>query len=264
MLADGIVFAADKNVTLTVFDIDGNVTSEVQDLGSKILVWPKRKALLGYVGCARIGTQTMHEWLYDFMGEHINFSEPSVVANDLRDQLQNAIGGLGSPGTIVEFATFVRREGLIVPEFWHITNIHDMAENGEYLHHQETFIASERLLGVHLKGQATPENIRAVLRNGSDGFNPFWFHQGMNLAVFNTVSAAVKQAFASLQRAGYLPTPHDLADWERHAKMWVLIYGAYFEAFGAPGQRYVGGGADVLSIPLARRPLMFTFVETPN
>jgi hypothetical protein len=40
-----------------------------------------------------------------------------------------------------------------------------------------------------------------------------------------------------------------LRDWERHAKMQVLTYGAYFEAFGAPGQRYVGGGADTLSMP---------------
>jgi hypothetical protein len=71
----------------------------------------------------------------------------------------------------------------------------------------------------------------------------------MNLAVFNTVSSAVKQAFAVLQRSGHLPPPQNLDDWERHARMWVLIYGAYFEAFGAPGQRYVGGGADVLSIP---------------
>jgi hypothetical protein len=31
--------------------------------------------------------------------------------------------------------------------------------------------------------------------------------------------------------------------------MWVLMYGALFEAFGVPGERYVGGGADVLSIP---------------
>lgn len=148
-----------------------------------------------------------------------------------------------------QFATFVRREGHIIPEFWHITNIPDLAADGEYLPATETFMASERLLGVHLKGHATPKDIRTVLRNFAEASNPFWFHQGLNLAVFNTVSTAVKQAFAVLQGAGRLPRPQNLADWERHARMWVLIYGAYFEAFGAPGQRYVGGGADVLSIP---------------
>jgi hypothetical protein len=249
VLADGIVFAADKNVTITKFDDQGNVVSEVQDLGSKILRWPKRKALLGYVGCAQIGNQTMHDWLYDFMGEYIDFTTPEVVANDMRDRLQSEIGGPGSPDSIVEFATFVRREGHIVPEFWHVTNIQGLAADGEYLPASETFTTSERLLGVHLKEAATPENIRTVLRKCAEGFNPFWFHQGRNLAVFNTVSNAVKRAFAALQGSGHLPPPQNLADWERHARMWVLMYGAYFEAFGAPGQRYVGGGADVLSIP---------------
>jgi hypothetical protein len=248
VLADGIVFAADKNVTLKTFDADGNVASEVQDISSKILRWPKRKALLGYVGCAAIGNQTMHEWLYDFVGEHMNFTEPADVASDLRDRLQAKIGGPGAPGSIVQFATFARRQGQVVPEFWHVTNIHGMDATG-YLPATETFTASERLLGVHLNGQATPENVRAFLRGCADRFYPFWFHQGMNLAVFNTVSDAVKQAFAKLQEAGHLPVPRSLADWERHARMWVLIYGAYFEAFGAPGQRYVGGGADALSIP---------------
>jgi hypothetical protein len=244
VLADGIVFAADKNVTITK-----SGGSTVQDSGSKILRWPKRKALLGYVGCAQIGGQTMHDWLYDFMGEHIDFSEPEAVANDLRNRLQNEIGGSGSPGSIVQFATFAKREGHIVPEFWHVTNITGLAANGEYLPASDTFGATERLLGVHLKGQATPANIRHVLRECAEGFNPFWFHQGLNLALFNTVSEAVKQAFAGLQKSGHLAPPQTLADWERHARMWVLIYGAYFEAFGSPGQRYVGGGADVLSIP---------------
>jgi hypothetical protein len=178
----------------------------------------------------------------------MNFTEPSDVANDLRDRLQVRIGGPGAPESIVQFATFARRQGHIVPEFWHVTNIHGTDANG-YLPATEVFTASERLLGVHLNGQATPENIRAFLRGCADRFYPFWFHQGMNLAVFNTVSDAVKQAFARLQEAGHLPVPRSLADWERHARMWVLIYGAYFEAFGAPGQRYVGGGADALSIP---------------
>lgn len=244
VLSDGIVFAADKNVTIATLDVQGNVVAEVQDIGSEILRWPKRKALLGYVGCANIAGKTMHEWLYDIVGEHIDFTEPADVANDLRDGLQNVIGGPGSPETIVQFATFVRRQGHIVPEYWHITNIHGLAANGEYLPASPTFVASERLLGVHLQGQATPDTIRHVLANA-----PFEFRQGLNLRLFNTVSAGVKQAFAALQGAGHLPPPQNLADWERHTRMWVLIYGAYYDAFGEPGQRYVGGGADVLSIP---------------
>ena len=248
VLADGIVFAADKNITISKLDGQGNVVSTVQEPGSKILRWPKRKALLGYVGCGQVGGQTMQEWLYDFMGEHIEFTEPEVVANEMRDRLQSNLGGPGAAASIVQFATFARREGHIVPEFWHITNIHGLTATGDYDPPSDSFIASERLLGVHLN-QASPANIRGCLRSCANQFRPFWFHQGLDLAVFNTLSEAVRQAFVALQGAGHLPPPQTLADWERHARMLVLIYGAYFEAFGAPGQRYVGGGADVLSIP---------------
>jgi hypothetical protein len=40
-----------------------------------------------------------------------------------------------------------------------------------------------------------------------------------------------------------------LEEWSRHTKMQVLIYGAYYEAFHPPGAQYVGGGADVLTVP---------------
>ena len=63
------------------------------------------------------------------------------------------------------------------------------------------------------------------------------------------LSEGMRQAFAVLHQERRLRPPESLQDWERHCRMWVLMYGAYFDAFGEPGQRYVGGGADVLSIP---------------
>src|SRR6266446_5158035 len=95
VLPIGIVFAADRNVTITRFDNQGSAVSEAQDLGSKILRWPKNKGLLGYVGCATVGNQSMHDWLFDFMGDHIGFTDPEVVAKDMRDRLQKEIGGPG-------------------------------------------------------------------------------------------------------------------------------------------------------------------------
>ena len=253
VLHAGVVFAADKIVTITTFDAQGNVVSEFQDLGSKILRWPKNRALLGYVDCATVGNQSMHDWLYDFIGDHVAFADPEIVANDLRDRLQAEIGGPGAPGSIVEFAAFSTRESIIVPEFWHVTNVHTMT-NGEYDPPSETFTASERLLGFHLRDQTSAQNIRDYLRQRAQLFQPFWFHQGFGLAVFNTVTEATRQAFALLQRSGHLTPPRSLEDWERHAKMWVLTYGAYFEAFGGPGQKYVGGGAESLSIPWPEIP----------
>ena len=248
LLPDGIVFAADKNVTTVTFNASGERVSTVQDLGSKILRWPKHRALLGYVGAASVGGQTMYDWLYDFIGDHFDFTEPAVVANDMCTRLQKELGGTKAQQSIVEFAAFATRDGCVVPEFWHITNVHGLTETG-YQPASETFIASEQLLRGHLKDQLTPANIRDFLYKRAMAFDPFWFHQGFDLSVFNTVTEAARQAFVALQQCGKLPHPQTLADWERHARMRVLTYGAYFEAFGEPGQRFVGGGADVLSIP---------------
>jgi hypothetical protein len=189
----------------------------------------------------------MYDWLYDFMGDHIGFTDPSTVAKDMRDRLQVALGP-SAPTTIIQFAAFASRDGHITPEFWHITNILSMT-GAEYDPPSSTFSASERLLGVQLKGVTSPKYIRDYLRQRADAFAPFWFHQGIDLKVFNVVSDAVRQAFLALQADRHLNRPQSLEEWERYVRMWVLIYGAYYEAFGEPGQRYVGGGADALSIP---------------
>lgn len=248
VLPQGMIFAADKNVTVSFQR--GQAVYQAQELGSKILRWPRRKALVGAVGLATIGNQPIYEWLESFIGDHIDFVDSRSVAGDLRDRLQEALGCLDPPQSlIVEFGTFVRQDGFIVPEMWHVTNIHGMnTATGEYDPPTNRFGASEEILGNHLSN-IRPENLRQHLASLAAQHNPFWFHQTLNLAVFNTLEARIKDAFRVLQESGVLPVPCSLEDWERHTKMWVLMFGAYYDAFGGPGERYVGGGADVLSIP---------------
>ena len=152
--------------------------------------------------------------------------------------------------TIVQFAAYALRDGCIIPEYWSITNVPELDQDG-YLPPSNTFEATERLLGVHLKdvGVCHPRGVREHLRKRAEEFNPFWFHQGFDLGIFNTISDAVRQALKAIQAGGLSQPPSSLPEWERYAKFWVLTYGAYFDSFGAPGARYVGGGADVLSIP---------------
>jgi hypothetical protein len=248
IVAEGIVFAADKNITWTFADRDGEPVASVQDVGAKILRWPRQRALLGYVGRAEVGGRPMYDWLYDFMGDHVGFVEPATVANDLRDRLQAEVGGPNQPGSIVQFAAFSRRDGHIVPGYWHVTNVHGLDERGDYLPPSADFIAEEQMFKPSQQGiSVAPGAMRDLLRKAGASFKPMWFHQGFDLAVFNTCSEAVRQAFAVLHRAGRLTPPQNLQDWERHCRMWVLMYGAYFDAFRDPGD--VGGGADVLSIP---------------
>jgi hypothetical protein len=252
VLPQGMIFAADRNVTV---DWEGSNKGETvlyraQEIGSKIVRWPHSRALIGAAGLGEIGGQSTYDWLYDFVGDHVDFTEPAAVAMDLRDRLQDEVGNLNPPeGLIVEFGCFAKHDAVTVPEMWHVSNIHGMnKETGDYDPPTNRFGVSERILGYHFK-DIQPRDLRAVLKRLADEHNPFWFHQGINLTVFNTLEQEVKKAFRVLQRLGKLEPPHSLQEWERHARMWVLIYGAYFEAFGEPGEKFVGGGADVLSIP---------------
>jgi len=254
VLPQGMVFAADRNITVTVpTQADGTgppVMYQAQDTACKIVRWPRRQALVGYVGLAEIGQQSTHEWLYDFVGDHVNFIDSKQVALDLREKLQETVGDLDPPQhLIVEFGTFAIQDGVIVPEMWHVTNVHGMNEKtGEYYAPEKDFRASEQILGNHLK-HIRADKLREELRDCADRHDPFWFHQSIDLAIFNTLESAVKAGFKILQDHGRIHPPATLEDWERHARMWILVYGAYFEAFGGPAEKYVGGGADVLSIP---------------
>ena len=59
VVPQGLVFGADRNVTFTKQRMteSGNITIEIhgQNQRSKVLRWPNRKALVGYVGAAEIG-----------------------------------------------------------------------------------------------------------------------------------------------------------------------------------------------------------------
>ncbi len=76
---------------------------------------------------------------------------------------------------------------------------------------------------------------------------PQWFHHSIDLGVFNALESFAKAAIAGLQQSGLIPKPTALSDWEKHARFWILQYGAYFSAFYPADKQYVGG-ADVLSI----------------
>jgi len=92
--------------------------------------------------------------------------------------------------------------------------------------------------------------IRRSLKVLAKQFQPFWFHQGLDLLTFNVLQGAVKSAFGLLcQQHPNHDIPITLHEWEKHVRMQVLMYGAYFEAFRSEGEQFVGGGADVVSTP---------------
>jgi hypothetical protein len=94
----------------------------------------------------------------------------------------------------------------------------------------------------------------------------FSFRQGYDLAAFNAIDAALRAAMQTLVTAHPLqihPFPTTLSEWAKHLRMSVLGYGAYFGAFYAPYEQYVGGGADVVSVPWPPTPVReYSFPDT--
>jgi len=153
-----------------------------------------------------------------------------------------------SKQSIVQFAAFADGNGVAVPEYWHIANVHGMDNiTGKYDPACPDFGCSEEILG-HWLADVAPADVRKFLAEKADAYDPQWFHHSIELGVFNWLEAGAKAAFRTLQYQGLIAKPNGLDAWEKHAAFWVLQFSALFAAFYPAGKQYVGGGADVLSI----------------
>ena len=258
ILPQGIILAADRNITSMRLGAGVGGSQIIVVLGQsqrpKVLRWPNRKALIGYVGAARIGDIPSDEWLYDHIGNHLDISNFEQLANDLTNSVQRQRSldeGNNEPEhLIIHLAGFEQREGHMVPVVYYIRNHHAVIENkpGEYYTDiRKEFICTEEFWG-YFSG-VSPEHIRRQLEERVNNNQPFWFHQGYDLSIFNTLDVFLQGAFTLLHQVHPAhPSPQTLSEWEQYLKMSILTYGAYFQAFKGPGEQYVGGGADTVSL----------------
>jgi len=251
ILPVGIIFAADRNVT--GYDNYGNTIQDKKI--EKVLKWPNRKAVIGFVGAANINNMYMDEWLKLFIKEYEDFNSFEVLAKELccRIEKQRRIDeGSNSPvPLIIHLGGFERRNGFEVPVIWFIRNVYGMGKF-DYRDFRKEFQYSEEFWNMFPKayGEVFPEEIRKILSVLAKKFQPYWFHHGIDLATFNVMQDMLKSTFKLL--CENLPNhefPRDLSDWEKYLKMQVLMYGAYFEAFFPENKHFVGGGVDIASIP---------------
>jgi hypothetical protein len=254
VLPQGLIFGADKNVTFTEQRMgrDGNITIEIQGQNQrpKVLRWPNRKALVGYVGAAEIGGIPTDEWLYDFIGSHLDFPDFGELSESLRSEVeaQRRIdeGDLGPDPLIIHLGGFEEKDDIQVPIIWYIRNAHNFGALG-YEDIRKEFLNSEAFW--HYFPDIRPHEIREVLRTMASRYNPFWFHQGFDLGTFNLIEGFLKTAFRLLcERHPNHRLPESLPDWERQVRMSILTYGAYFQAYKGPSEQFVGGGVDTVSI----------------
>lgn len=252
---EGIVFAADKNATI----IYEPGRQHVEPTATKVLGWPFRKAVVGFVGLGRLASLTMDEWMRLFITETRGFDDIDELAHSLRDRIQEdfdrehpASADLGDKHLVIHLGGFAARDGIQTPVLYHIWNhgaIHP--ERGCYPPAERTFGVSEdieRDFGTELGSSSYPAGVRAWLRGKVDQGEYQWYNNGANLAAFNTFKNAIWQSLRALQGAGFAPGSSGLDHRIAFCKMAVEVFGSFFTHYFPPDERAVGGGVDAVYI----------------
>jgi len=97
----GLLFGADRNVTTQVERQDSELVVRVegQSQRPKVLKWPNREAIVGYVGTAQIRGQPTDEWLYEeLIGRNLDFTDFQSLTDCLKHELDSAMVEDGSRG----------------------------------------------------------------------------------------------------------------------------------------------------------------------
>lgn len=250
VIPEGIIMGTDR---LVRFGPDPNGQIGVTE-GFKILRWPNRRAIMGFVGMGDLGRQanrnSTYEWLSDFIGTHHDFESLSVLAQNLCDAIQQQYETDGWTGQndevlVVELAGFhTNAAGIAVPQVWHIANTHGIVD-GTYGNIDGHFGVSEECRSKY--PQLQPVQLRQRM-----GVRPHWIHQTGEFQLFNNLCRALDAFFRlrllqfGINPAAEPPGYDRLVDFESRVRMKILSYGAYNDAFETPTARSVGLGADVL------------------
>jgi hypothetical protein len=252
LVPEGMLFAADRNITATLPSRDGYLLRG-QLQRPKVLKWPNRDAIVGYVGEGRIGDTPTDEWLYAFIGRNIEFSDYTTLGQTLGTELEAAMqaGDIAGPLTL-HLGGFEQHDGQWTPRIWFIHNTAGLDDYGPI--QGTAFVWSDEIANEPYYPDKTGDEIRdAVRANVAAGsLLSFSFRQGYDLGAFNAIDTGLRDAMQAIVHGHPLnlhPFPTSLDEWAKHLRMAVLGYSAYFGAFYAPYEQYVGGGADVVSAP---------------
>lgn len=249
LVPQGILFGADRNVT---WRTDAHaVIRQGQTPRPKVMAWPNRDILIGYAGVGALDDEPTDRWLYRFIGRHLE--EPiEDVARALTRELQPLALPTGEP-LLSHIGGFEATDGHWLPRVWYVRNAWSLnPSTGVYGDIRPEFQASEEIAQPHYFGGLSAHQLRDRVERLADAWKPFWLHQGLGLATFNTLEQAMREAMRAVVETHPLkphPRPASLEDWEKHLRMAIGTYGAYFEAFYLPFEQYVGGGSDVVWVP---------------
>jgi hypothetical protein len=247
LVPEGLLFGADRNITsqLTMRDGSTEIVVSGQSGRPKVLKWPNREVIVGFVGTAEIEGQPTDQWLYAFIGRNLGFPDMETLAQKLTSELDVLCraGDFSGP-TIVHLGGFEQVAGEWTPRVYFVRNTTELHPDGRY-DFTDHFVCSEELAQPTYFGEKSGKAIREALRT-----QMFSFRQGYDLASFNAIDEALRRAIMTIlvtHPSKPHPVPTTLQEWSKHVALAIHGYGAYFAAFYPPFQQYVGGGADVVS-----------------
>lgn len=246
LVPEGLLFGADRNITSQMTLSDGTVEVVVsgQSERPKVLKWPNREVIVGYVGAAEIEGEPTDQWLYAFIGRNLDFLDLEALAQTLTDELDALYrsGDFRGPA-ILHLGGFERVGGEWTPRVYFIRNTVALHEDGTY-ECGEAFDCSEELSQEAYFGSKSGSEIRDYVRG-----HFFSFRQGYDLGSFGAIDLKLREAMQVIVHTHPLrphPVPTTLSEWAKHVALAIHGYGAYFAAFYPPFEQYVGGGADVV------------------
>lgn len=250
VLPYGIIFAADRNVT----QIDPKTGNAIGQREATKIALVKNKFLVGYVGAATLGGRDSLEYLIDVVESHEPGKNLDEIATALRDEIQEQRKQddhgrqEGSREQIVSLAGFKQRDDVTVPEVYYISNCWTL-DRGEYKQVTADFGCSDEVRVKFDEAKIPAAKIRDCLEGMASKNCPFGFQHSVGLEDFVIVDRFVKASLDVLAKRNSLPHPTNLDQWTSQARMSVLVYSAFWQRFYPPNEQFVGGGADVFSLP---------------
>lgn len=255
---EGIVFAADKNATIT-YRTSGK-KRHVEPTATKVVSWPHRRAVVGFVGLGRLVGLGLDEWMRIFIAGNRDFEDIDYLAENLRCRIQEDFDqdysmepDVTDAYLVIHLGGFRRKDNIAVPVMYHIFNHGPIDDKtGKYPPAQRTFDLDE---GVEVgfkkwpHPEDYPERVRERLQRMIDECQYFWFNNGYNFVAFNVFKDAIWQALHIIQNAGFGPKATGLGARVAFCKMAVEVFGSYFTHHYDPEDRLVGGGVDVVYVP---------------
>jgi hypothetical protein len=240
ILADGIIFGADRNLTVNNI-ADGTRTT------TKVCKSEDGNVLIGSIGAASMGGQdSLHEiakLVNTHQGKPLSQIATEVQSGVFQQRLQD---DKESPrAQIVNLAGFEERDGVMLPENWYISNCYELTVDGHYADIRGEFGCSPEIKIKSEERKVAASELRNRLRTLQNALRPFGFQHSINLAKFNILDQYARATVDSLMKIDSALVPTSLDDWGKQVGLSLRLFEAYYRTFESPTQQFVGGGADV-------------------